>query len=58
MGWFSQEQCPTLDANPHVGYRLMTLADYEPVLALWRGTAGMGLRSLDDSTLAMQDAWF
>jgi ribosomal protein S18 acetylase RimI-like enzyme len=49
MGWFSQEQCPTLDANPHVGYRLMTLADYEPVLALWRGTAGMGLRSLDDS---------
>lgn len=29
--------------------RLMTLADYEAVYALWSETAGMGMRSLDDS---------
>ncbi|MDR1326400.1 MAG: GNAT family N-acetyltransferase [Treponema sp.] len=29
--------------------RLMTIADYEAVSGLWRTTAGMGLRSLDDS---------
>lgn len=29
--------------------RTMTIADYEDVYALWTGTAGMGMRSLDDS---------
>lgn len=32
-----------------VRIRCMTLADYDAVFALWRETAGMGLRSLDDS---------
>lgn len=29
--------------------RLMTLSDYEAVYSLWSNTAGMGMRSLDDS---------
>lgn len=29
--------------------RVMTIEDYEAVLALWMHTEGMGLRSLDDS---------
>ncbi|MHB1152391.1 MAG: GNAT family N-acetyltransferase [Eubacteriales bacterium] len=29
--------------------RLMTLPDYEAVYSLWTNTAGMGMRSLDDS---------
>lgn len=29
--------------------RIMTLADYDTVYTLWTSTAGMGLRSLDDS---------
>lgn len=29
--------------------RLMTLPDYEAVYTLWSDTAGMGMRSLDDS---------
>lgn len=29
--------------------RLMTLQDYEAVYSLWSDTAGMGMRSLDDS---------
>jgi len=29
--------------------RTMTMDDYEAVYALWTGTAGMGMRSLDDS---------
>ena len=29
--------------------RNMTIADYDKVFSLWMGTAGMGLRSLDDS---------
>lgn len=32
-----------------IDYRLMTPADYEPVMTMWQGTAGMGMRSLDDS---------
>ena len=33
----------------HAMIRLMTIADYEAVSGLWHTTAGMGLRSLDDS---------
>lgn len=29
--------------------RLMTISDYEVVYSLWSNTAGMGMRSLDDS---------
>jgi len=29
--------------------RLMSMEDYEKVYALWSGTKGMGMRSLDDS---------
>ncbi len=29
--------------------RVMTIADYDRAYALWTGTPGMGLRSLDDS---------
>lgn len=29
--------------------RKMTISDYEKIFDLWRGTDGMGLRSLDDS---------
>lgn len=29
--------------------RLMTISDYEAVYSLWSNTAGMGMRSLDDS---------
>ena len=29
--------------------RVLTMADYDLVYALWTGTPGMGLRSLDDS---------
>ena len=29
--------------------RLMTLDDYDTVYSLWSGTAGMGMRTLDDS---------
>lgn len=29
--------------------RLMTISDYDRVYSLWTGTAGMGMRSLDDS---------
>lgn len=29
--------------------RIMTMEDYDKVYALWKGTPGMGLRSLDDS---------
>ena len=29
--------------------RIMTQADYEEIFDLWKSTAGMGLRSLDDS---------
>ncbi len=29
--------------------RSMTIADYDAVYRLWKGTAGMGLRRLDDS---------
>ncbi len=29
--------------------RLMTLSDYEAVYSLWTNTAGIGMRSLDDS---------
>ncbi|KUO76380.1 MAG: acetyltransferase [Clostridia bacterium BRH_c25] len=29
--------------------RVMTIADYEKVYELWTSTAGMGMRSLDDS---------
>ena len=29
--------------------RLMTISDYEAVYSLWSNTAGMGMRSMDDS---------
>ena len=29
--------------------RIMSVADYDAVFALWNATAGMGMRSLDDS---------
>jgi ribosomal protein S18 acetylase RimI-like enzyme len=34
--------------------RLMTPADYEAVFGLWHTTAGMGMRSLDDSEAGIQ----
>lgn len=34
--------------------RVMTMADYEEVYSLWTGTAGMGLRSLDDSPAGIE----
>ena len=34
--------------------RLMTLADYEQVYALWTSCAGMGLNSLDDSKAGIE----
>lgn len=32
-----------------IDIRLMTLNDYDVVYSLWMGTAGMGMRTLDDS---------
>jgi ribosomal protein S18 acetylase RimI-like enzyme len=32
----------------------MTIADYDKVYSLWTGTAGMGLRSLDDSPAGIE----
>ena len=34
--------------------RNITMADYEQVYSLWTGTAGMGLRSLDDSPAGIE----
>ena len=34
--------------------RVMTIADYDKVYSLWTGTAGMGLRSLDDSPAGIE----
>ena len=34
--------------------RVMTIADYDKVYSLWTGTAGMGLRSLDDSPAGVE----
>ena len=34
--------------------RIMTMDDYDRVFALWAGTAGMGLRSLDDSPAGIE----
>lgn len=34
--------------------RVMTIADYDKVYSLWTETAGMGLRSLDDSPAGIE----
>ncbi len=34
--------------------RIMTMEDYDNVYALWTGTPGMGLRSLDDSPAGIE----
>lgn len=34
--------------------RLLTIDDYDAVYSLWTGTAGMGLRSLDDSKAGIE----
>ena len=34
--------------------RVITIADYDKVYSLWTGTAGMGLRSLDDSPAGIE----
>jgi len=34
--------------------RIMTMKDYDKVYALWTGTQGMGLRSLDDSSSGIE----
>jgi ribosomal protein S18 acetylase RimI-like enzyme len=35
--------------NLDIAIRVMTIDDYEQVFRLWTGTAGVGMRSLDDS---------